>query len=141
MKKIFMAIVVICSCVGLVMAQENPCEGKKTSSEAGKDAPVCSDPAKPIEVVVGQGFTITLNSNATTGYQWQLAKPLDNSIVELMGNEYLAPRTRLVGAGGKEIWKFKAIGKGKTAIAMKYVRSWEKDIPPIENVEYQIIVH
>jgi predicted secreted protein len=31
---------------------------------------------KTIKVEAEQDFTITLKSNATTGYEWQLAKPL-----------------------------------------------------------------
>lgn len=141
MKKMFLAVVVIYSCIGLVMAQDNPCGEKKTSQEVTEGISIYGDPAKPIEVLMGQKFAITLHANATTGYRWQLAKPLDNSIVEHLGNEYLKPRTRLVGAGGKEVWKFKALGRGKTIIAMKYIRPWEKDIPPVENVQFQIVVH
>ena len=32
-------------------------------------------------VTVGKDFNIALDSNATTGYQWQLARPLNTKIV------------------------------------------------------------
>lgn len=92
------------------------------------------------EVRVGQQFTITMDSNRTTGFQWQLAKPLDETIVKLVGAEYRAPDALLPGAGGKEIWTFRAQGSGKAEIAFKYVRPWEKDAPPAREQDYAVTV-
>lgn len=99
-----------------------------------------SDPNVPIEVQVGQEFAITLGSNPTTGYRWQLAEPLDESRLKLVGSEYKAPETERVGAGGREVWTFKAVGAGKTSIALRYVRPWEKDVPPAETRTFVIVV-
>lgn len=93
-----------------------------------------------LEAKVGQEFTITLESNATTGYQWQLAKPLDESVVKLVGSEYKAPQDGRVGQGGEEVWAFKAMGTGKTEVAMKYVRPWEKDVQPVEERTFTVTV-
>ncbi len=129
MKKVIMAVITMILYTGLVMAQEQP------------DAvPVFSDPAKNIEVKTGQEFVIELDANRTTGYQWQLSGPLDNSILKQLGSEYRASKTGLVGAGGKEIWKFKAAGQGKTTIAMKYIRPWEKNIPPVRELEFRLLI-
>ncbi len=57
----------------------------------------------PIEVEVGQEFAITLRSNPTTGYQWQLVGLSDEDIVKLVGSEYKGPEAELVGAGGEEV--------------------------------------
>ncbi len=73
----------------------------------------------------------TLPSNPTTGYQWQLMKPLAETTVKLVSHEYRAPQTGLVGAGGQEIWIFRTMGPGETEIALGYVRSWEKGVPPV----------
>lgn len=93
-----------------------------------------------LEAKVGQEFTITLESNATTGYQWQLAKPLDESMVTLVGSEYKAPQDGRIGQGGEEVWTFKAMGTGKSEIAMKYVRPWEKDVQPVEERTFTVTV-
>ena len=93
-----------------------------------------------VEVEVGQEFTITLESNPTTGYQWQLAKPLDEGILKFIGSEYKAPETELLGAGGKEVWTFKAVNRGIAEISLKYVRLWEKDVPPAKEQTFAIIV-
>jgi predicted secreted protein len=99
-----------------------------------------SDPTSPIETAPDREFTLTLESNRTTGYQWQLAKPPDEKIIRLIRNEYRIPKTRLVGAGGKEVWTFKAVGKGKTEIFLKYVRPWEKNVPPVREAVFVIVV-
>jgi predicted secreted protein len=82
-----------------------------------------SDPAVPIEVKVGEEFAIVLESNATTGYRWTLTAGLETSIVRLLITEYRAGNSGgLVGAGGKEYWRFGAEGRGTTLIPMSYTR-------------------
>ena len=96
---------------------------------------------EPIEVKSGNNFIIALESNRTTGYEWQLAKPLDAATVELIGSQYLAPDTKRIGTAGKEHWTFKGVGRGKTPIFFKYVRPWEKNIAPAKELTFKIIVH
>ncbi|MFH1683276.1 MAG: protease inhibitor I42 family protein [Candidatus Margulisiibacteriota bacterium] len=97
------------------------------------------------KVSVGEEFTLTLESNPTTGYQWQLAKPLDEKIVKLVSSKYEMEKpnnteTGMVGVGGHEYWSFKAVGKGTTLIELKYIRPWEKDVPPVEAAVFRIRV-
>jgi len=96
--------------------------------------------AKVIEAKAGESFTITLEANKTTGYEWQFAKPLDESMVHLVSSDYLVEKTELVGVGGKQVWVFKAQKAGETAISFKYVRSWEKDIPPVNEETFMIAI-
>jgi len=93
-----------------------------------------------IEVKVGQEFNITLNSNPTTGYQWQLAKRLNETILQLVGSVYKPSGSGLIGSGGTEIWTFKAVSSGTAGISLKYVRPWETDVPPIEAQSFGVIV-
>jgi inhibitor of cysteine peptidase len=99
-----------------------------------------SDPARPVKIPAGSEFTLTLESNRTTGYQWQLAKSPDENVVQLVGNRYEVPDTRLIGAGGREVWTFKAVGKGNTEIHLKYVRPWETDVPPVKEAVFSVVV-
>ena len=94
--------------------------------------------SEPIQVKAGQNFTIRMESNPTTGYGWQLSKALDNKII-LVTNAYIPPDSKLCGAGGHEVWTFKAISEGQVDISMIYVRPWEKDQPARTNV-YTVIV-
>ncbi|MFC1576526.1 protease inhibitor I42 family protein [Candidatus Omnitrophota bacterium] len=99
-----------------------------------------SDPAKPIEVRRGKQFVISLESNPTTGYGWQLAEPPDTDIIELVDSYYIADATDRVGAGGKVKWTFKAVDSGKAAVSLKYVRPWEKNVPSMKTVKFEVIV-
>jgi predicted secreted protein len=68
-------------CIGvLVVLAHGRLVGRPTVSSA------ITDPSQPIQVIVGQDFTLTLESNHTTGYRWQLAKPLDNAVVKYVGS-------------------------------------------------------
>ena len=99
-----------------------------------------SDPARTIEVAVGKEFAIVLESNPTTGYRWQIAGQLAEDIIKPVGNEYRGPKTMLVGAGGIEVWTFRATGKGDAEIGMEYVRPWEKDVVPAKTLTFRVIV-
>ena len=94
---------------------------------------------KQVELSVGQSLVVTLESNATTGYSWALFQNGDDSVLNKTGNEYVAPQTTLVGAGGKEEWTFKALKKGTSAISMGYSRPWEST-PPVETFDLTVVV-
>ena len=84
---------------------------------------------EPITVRAGDEFEIVLKANHTTGYQWRQSQDLDATMLELVGNNYEAPTVKRMGAGGQEIWSFKALKNGRTYIFMKYIRPWEENKP------------
>jgi len=97
---------------------------------------------QPSTIVVkpGEEFTITLDSNSTTGYSWQFARPLDKSLLELIITAHSIDKPKLVGSGGKQMWTIKALKPGKTNIFFKYVRPWEKDKLPAKKTSFMIII-
>lgn len=99
-----------------------------------------SDPALPIKSEEGKIIIITLQSNKTTGYEWQLAEPLDTKVVDFMNSEYIATGPQIIGSNGTEIWSFRAMGEGSSKIKFKYVRPWEKDIEPAQKMSFDIVV-
>jgi predicted secreted protein len=111
---------------------------EKTRNGGSLNEDVFSDPARPVAVKAGQTFTLRLRSNPTTGYIWQLAEPLNEHIICFIGQEYRMDKTDLVGAGGTEIWTFRAVGAGETRISLKYVRPWEQNIAPAETVAFKV---
>lgn len=119
MKKIIFSILIFICSFSLCLA-ENPKQDKTINAQ------------------VGQEFTITLEANATTGYEWQLAKPLDESTFKLISSDYVTDKTNLIGAGGSQIWVFKALKAGEATISFKYVRPWEKDNPPAKEETFPI---
>lgn len=97
-----------------------------------------TDPEKLIKSETGKIIIIMLRSNRTTGYEWQLANPLNTGVVDLIRSEYVAQPTAVVGSGGTEIWSFRAIGEGDTKIDFKYVRPWEKDNEPAQKISFNV---
>ena len=93
-------------------------------------------------VTLGQDFTISLQSNPSTGYQWQLAEPLDPKVLKKVKSVYQPSQggTSAVGAGGAEIWTFKAVGKGKDDVTMRYVRPGDKGAKPSEERVFSVTV-
>ena len=99
-------------------------------------AEVQDDMTNTIKATVGEELVITLDANATTGYEWQLASMVDDSLIKPVSSEYVPDNTGLVGSGGKSVWTFKAVRAGKTQLSFKYIRSWEKDTPPAKEATY-----
>jgi len=93
-----------------------------------------------VRVSSGETFKLILDANPTTGYKWQLAKPLDEYYVRLKNSDYKPPDKQYVGAPGKEIWTFKARVKGKTKILFQYIRPWEKNAPPARTRTFKVII-
>ena len=83
-----------------------------------------SSSGKQVEIAVGGSLTVTLESNATTGYSWELKEIGDTNILQKTDNKYVAPTSGLMGAGGKEVWNFKALKAGKTTLSMEYSQPW-----------------
>ena len=82
--------------------------------------------SQEVEVAVDGSLTVTLGSNQTTGFKWELAEITDESVLEYVDDEYVPPEdTGVVGAGGKEVWTFTALKKGTTEVSMEYSRPWE----------------
>ena len=69
--------------------------------------------ATTIQVEVGQRFSIALEANPTTGYRWRLEGRPNEEVVQLVGSEYRRPQHGLPGAGGKVVFTFRAVGRGK----------------------------
>jgi inhibitor of cysteine peptidase len=76
---------------------------------------------------VGGSFTISLDSNPSTGYQWVFANSPDPRYVALLSTEYIPPPTPVrIGQSGTQVWRFQALHRGKTTISLKYCRPWDE---------------
>ena len=98
------------------------------------------DGKKLMEVKAGEEFSISVYANPSTGYEWQLAEALDADYLVLVNKEYSGGDPTLVGSGCEQQWTFKALKPGSTKISLKYLRSWEKDIPPVKIEEFQVSI-
>jgi len=84
------------------------------------------------ETTVGKTFTIALDANATTGYNWSQTTK-DTNVVAYVDNAYMATAAnpQIIGGGGTDTFTFKAVGKGTTTITLAYARPWES-VPPAQ---------
>jgi inhibitor of cysteine peptidase len=97
------------------------------------------DAGKTVELAPNAVVRVSLDSNVTTGYAWTL-KSLDTQIVEKTKQEYVAPQTTAVGAGGVEVWTFTARSTGRTTLRLEYARSWETNVAPAKTFELTLVV-
>jgi len=87
-----------------------------------------TDSGQTIDIGVGQQFVIALGSNLTTGYSWQ--ESYDETMLELVKWNYEEePEEGVVGAGGVEYFRFKALEEGETEITLTYKQTWEEPTP------------
>ncbi len=97
-------------------------------------------PKATVEVTLGQNAVITLESNHTTGFRWELAAPLDRTKLEFVDTNYVTGGSGLIGAGGQEVWTFKTINSGTTEVALKYIQPWEKNKPPAREATVVVVI-
>jgi len=84
------------------------------------------DPGKMISTSVDQEFVIAVDSNPTTGYDWEVS--YDDNMLSLAEEEYSPDKEPgLVGTGGTQYFTLKALEEGNTEITLTYKRSWETD--------------
>ena len=87
-----------------------------------------TDSGQMISIGVDQQFVIALGSNPTTDYGWQ--ESYDETMLELVEKTYEPGEEAeegLVGGGGIEYFRFKALEEGETTITLDYKREWEEE--------------
>jgi predicted secreted protein len=87
-----------------------------TLNPAGSTRPALTDPAQPIEVPAEEIFHIVVDSNPSTGYQWEIVGELNG--VEFVSREYTADEPVAPGSGGVDVWAFKAASAGEVQITL-----------------------
>lgn len=92
-----------------------------------------ADPASEV-------FVVVLPANPTTGYQWTVTA-YDKKLFKMTNSRYIAPQTKLIGAGGKMTFTFERL-KGQsypqsTAMTFTYARSWEPKSAMLQPVTVQ----
>lgn len=113
------------------------------AAQAGVASPQANRlPASVSETVVfavaGKSFTVEMQSNHSTGFQWRMEQGPDANLLRVEGVSYKEAEANLPGGGGTETWTFHALGPGTAKFSMAYVRPWEKDVPPAKTMGYAI---
>ncbi len=89
-----------------------------------------SDSNQTIDIKTSKEFVIliALESNITTGYSWQAS--FDSTALELVEQTYELgeyAKEGMLGAGGTELYRFKALKSGTFQITFEYQRPWEDE--------------
>lgn len=92
-----------------------------------------TDSKQPEVLLIGEKTKIQLKENPTTGYSWNVTVTEGLSIIH---DEFIAPDTRLVGAGGEHIWTLEATMPGEQTFHGVYHRPWEPENP--EDATYTV---
>ena len=111
--------------VGCAPAAQSPVAVSVTYDDFQKQNNVVRD----ISVNNGETFTVTLFSNATTGYKWvENTQISDSQVLQQVDHKYVAPGDTggKVGVGGTEVWSFKTLKAGTSTVSTEYSQPWEK---------------
>ncbi len=93
-----------------------------------------------IRIARNSDFQVLLDANPTTGFSWKIVS-YDSTRIKFKKEEFLAnANDRIVGAPGKQMFKFKAINTGTTDLDMVYQRPWERAAPDVERFRVTIVV-
>jgi len=95
---------------------------------------------KYIESKAGRRFEVSLESNKSTGFEWQFEMDPPSGIARMVKYEYRLKYPRMIGQGGEEIWSFRALAAGTVRITFKYRRPWEKKAAAEREVVYYVTV-
>lgn len=96
-----------------------------------------------VEIDAGKLLVITLESNPTTGFRWELAEPIDENLLALIESQYepgADAEIGLVGADGTEVWTFETLTAGETTITMEYSRPWDGGEKAVKTFEVTVTI-
>jgi inhibitor of cysteine peptidase len=96
------------------------------------------DSLSELSLEVGDQLDVSLESNPTTGYSWELG-PLPEGL-ELVSSEFEEPGGSLVGAPGVQLFVFDVVGAGSGILRFEYVRVFDDPVVPAEVVEYVVTI-
>jgi predicted secreted protein len=94
------------------------------------------DGGREIRTAVGKELKIDLESNPSTGYEWEAS--FDRQRLKLLCSEHL-PTTQAIGASGTQRFTFQAIHPGRTVVELHYKRAWEATAEKTEVVRITIV--
>jgi predicted secreted protein len=128
MKRRFLTITTLCFMLLFVITA---CNGSER---------VPTDPSQQLEVEAGEEFTIVVDSNVTTGFEWRLVENTpDEAVAEFVSQDYEPDEPITTGSGGVDIWTFRAVAPGETEIKLGHFPPDGSDEPHTVNT-YSVIV-
>lgn len=110
-------LLILAGCVpattGPAPAQPNPDPKTVRLSE--------SDAGQIVYLGIGDTLVIALESNPSTGSRWVLPAFIDGFLLEAQGEEYVPTNPGLIGGGGRQIFRYRAVRTGQTLLQFEYL--------------------
>ncbi|WP_460427191.1 protease inhibitor I42 family protein [Azotobacter armeniacus] len=85
----------------------------------------------PLQLESHQQLVLTLPSNPSTGYRWQVRESASRVLRSLGPEVYSsAEQPAVVGSAGQSTWRFQAVQAGQDSLLLVYRRPWETGVEP-----------
>lgn len=109
------------------------------------------DDGRRVELHEGEALVVSLESNPSTGYGWELDQAQLSieslPVLRQTGSEYQArqvlrsssadPVQPLLGAPMTQVLRFEAVRAGETSLKLVYRRPWE-EVPPLDSFSLEV---
>ncbi|TRX75874.1 protease inhibitor I42 family protein [Pseudomonas mangiferae] len=96
----------------------------------------------PLQLARDQVLVLTLPSDPTSGYRWEMREGAANVLHSLGPEVYAAgdDDDGLVGGGGHSTWRFKAAEAGEGHLMLISRRPWETGVAPADMFDCRVEV-
>ncbi len=91
-----------------------------------------------VDLNQGDKLVLHLESNPSTGYQWQVEMMSDDLLDWVEGPSFVPSAPQLIGSGGTSSFGFVAVRKGRASLRLVYRRPWEEGKPPVRTVSLRV---
>lgn len=96
----------------------------------------------PLTLKTGQTLMLTLPSNPTTGFRWQVQNSAQSILRSLGPEVYNNPEDKnLVGSAGQSVWRYQAASVGNGRLTMVYQQPWAPEVAPEQTFDCAITVN
>lgn len=95
-----------------------------------------------VTLAKGETLVVTLDTQPSTGYRWQVLEPRSSVLAQVGTSDYLPTQVAegTVGAPGDAVFRFEALDVGQAGLDLGYSRPFEKGVAPARIVHYDITV-
>jgi inhibitor of cysteine peptidase len=95
----------------------------------------------PLSMYRGQELLLSLRSNPSTGFRWEVKEAASGVLKSLGPEVYSNPEDAgLVGSAGQSSWRYRAENPGHGHLLLVYRRPWEVGVAPASSFDCQIEV-
>ncbi|MEN6615874.1 MAG: protease inhibitor I42 family protein [Syntrophorhabdus sp.] len=145
MKKLFFLVIaafIVMNITACTVEKDVRIADGKVDVSKTKHERVFTDPAQTISVARGEIFSLSLESNPSTGFSWQFIEREKPGAVIFLSRVYEAPKSSrpMPGAPGRERFTFRAQSPGEEELVFQYLRPWEKNIPVGTTLTFRVKV-